>query len=298
MTSFEHEIRLFGTQGSPLSADLYRPTPQDSNGWSVVICPGYGSIKELMTNWGRALAARGYHALVVGYRGYGETPGQVGRIFPTEHVDDVRSCIRWIRAEVAGAAQRLAVLGVSYGGAVALQAAAAEGAEAVISVVGYGSGRRHLQAIRRHSEWLALLSRVRADRAKRVMTGESEVITLNEILLRDEEAQQWREDVEQQYPGMRFDVTVESVDQLIEFEPERHLPFADGTGLLVIHAGNDSIIPREEPVSVIARADEPKRLVVLDSAEHHSVHRDEQFEACLNAIQSFLDELVETKPNT
>lgn len=282
-------VRLHGPLGTPISGDLYEPPSGRSKKWGIVVCPGYGSVKELMTSWGEALAARGLRTLVIGYRGYGDTPGGIGRIFPEEHVEDARSAVRWIRASGDSGLESVAVLGVSYGGAIAVQTAAVEqGVDAAISIVGYGSGSRHLRALRRYSEWVDLLERVEADRANRVVTGESNRITLDEILLRDEEAQQWRERVEAEYPGMSFDVTVESVDRLIEFEPERHLPFRREVPFLIIHAGEDHIIPMDEATSLLQRADQPKRLVVLDGVEHHDVHQGEPFDRCLDEVESFL----------
>lgn len=277
---------MYGSLGNPVYGDLYRPEKEKANGWSLVVCPGYGSVKQLMKGWGEALAGRGFVVLVVGYTGYGDNPGGVGRIFPEENVEDVRVAIRSVSSQTETA--KVGVLGVSYGGAVAVQAAAAEPVDAAISIVGYGSGARHLRALRRHAEWLELLDRVRDDRRRRVSTGKSETITLNEILLRDQEAQEWREQVEAQYPGMRFDVTVESVDRLIEFEPEQHLPLPRSTPLLVIHAERDSIIPRDEVDSIMERASEPKHLVILEGAEHHAVHGGEHFNRCLDEIETFL----------
>lgn len=282
----ERDVLMYGSLGNPVYGDFYRPEEEKANGWSLVVCPGYGSVKQLMEGWGEALADRGFVVLVVGYTGYGDNPGGVGRIFPEENVEDVRAAIRLLGGQEEAA--KVGVLGVSYGGAVALQAAAEEPVDAAISIVGYGSGARHLRALRRHGEWLELLDRVQNDRRQRVSTGKSEVISLNEILLRDEEAQEWREQVEEQYPGMRFDVTVESVDRLIEFEPEQHLPLPRRTPLLVIHAEKDSIIPREEVDSIMTRASEPKHLVILEDAEHHAVHGGEHFNRCLDEIEAFL----------
>lgn len=288
----EKTIEFFGKSGQPLRADLYRPRVEgEPPTWALVVCPGYGSVKELMTPWARALADRGFVVLVVGYQGYGDSPGSVGRIFPDEHVEDTRAAVRWIRASENPAPDSVALLGVSYGGAVATQAAALEtGVDALISIVGYGSGSRHLRALRRYSEWLELLSLIEEDRVRRVTTGSSARISLNEILLRDEEAQEWRERVEEEHPGMRFDVTVESVDRLLEFAPENYVPFDRALPYLIIHAGQDSVVPVEEATSLYALADAPKRLEILEGIEHHAVHGGEPFERCLGEIESFLRE--------
>lgn len=284
------------TLGSSVSGDLYEPEPDQSNGRGIVVCPGYGSVKELMPQWGDGLASLGYHVLIVGYRGYGNQPGEVGRIFPDEHVEDARSAVRFLINRIPGS---IAVLGVSYGGGIAIAASALdESVEAVISIVGYGSGARHLRSLRRYGEWIELMERIRADRRDRTFEGKSEVISLDEILLRDSEAQEWRTRVEAEHPTMRFDVTLESVDRLVEFEPESHLPFDRTLPLLVMHAGADRVIPVEEAHSIIDHAKDPKRLVVIDGASHHAVHSGDVFQRCLSEIDDFLGEFAQESTQT
>lgn len=284
-------VTFHSALGSTVSGDLYEPEPGRSNGRGIVVCPGYGSVKELMRQWGNALSSLGYHVLVVGYRGYGNHPGEVGRIFPDEHVEDARSAVRFLLDRSPGP---IALLGVSYGGGIAIAGAALEeSVDAVISIVGYGSGARHLRSLRRYAEWIELTERIAADRSGRALEGKSEVISLDEILLRDSEAQEWRRQVEAEHPTMRFDVTLESVDRLVEFEPERHLPFDRHLPLLVIHAGADRVIPIDEAHSLIQRAGSPKRLVVMPDASHHAVHAGDIFQRCLGEIDGFLGELAQ-----
>lgn len=280
-------IEIHSTAGVPIKVEQWMPESTPT-GWAVVLCPGYGSIAPLMEAWGEALAALGHRCVAPWYRGYGDHPDQLGSIFPDDHVADVRSTIRWLRSE--SPVPRIAVAGVSYGGAMAIEAAGREtGVDAAISIVGYGSGARHLRAARRYHEWLTLLESIEEDRARRARTGRSARITLDEILLRDAHAQEWRSATEARFPGMRFDVTLESVDQLIEFAPERHLPFTDGTPLLIMHAAEDRMIPLEEAHRLYALAGEPKVLKIIPDADHHDVHRGEAFTMCIETADGFLE---------
>ncbi|MGH8872715.1 MAG: alpha/beta hydrolase [Acidimicrobiia bacterium] len=271
--------------------DLYPPSETVPADWGVVVAPGYGSVKDLMEDWGWSLADRGHVTCVVGYRGYGTEPDQRGRIFPQEHVEDVRAAVRWMKSEDGGRLSHVVVIGVSYGGAVALEVAAGESlVDAVVSIVGYGSGARSLQRPRDTEQWAGLLERVADDRRRRAITGASAPITLDEILMRDDEGKKWRERVEAEYPNMRFDVTVESLERLLEFAPDRHLPFSRPVPILIILAERDRMIPRSEGMIVYDKAGQPKRLVVIPEADHHDVHHGPAFERCISEIDDSLRE--------
>ncbi|HEX9645142.1 MAG TPA: alpha/beta hydrolase [Acidimicrobiia bacterium] len=288
-------VELHGTGGVTLRADLYEPVAPGS-GWSLVLCPGYASTAALMAGWGERLAAAGHLVGVPHYRGYGDG-SPVGRIFPDEHVDDARALAHLLAGAPAdGPRRRVAVVGVSYGGAVAVEAAAVDSTvDAAVSIVGYGSGARHLAALRRHHEWLDLLDRVAADRFRRARTGVSDAIEIDDVLVREEEGRRWRRQVEQLHPEMRFAITLESVDRLLTFAPDRLLPFRRHVPLLVIAAERDRMIPAKETERVHRRARHPKRLVTLPGAEHHDVHQGTAFERCLEEIEDFLTNAATTR---
>lgn len=152
---------------------------------------------------------------------------------------------------------------------------------AVASIVGWGDGERHLRALRRQHEWLAFRDRVAAARTRRVVEGVDERVDPDEILLRDPEAARWRHEMVERFPEMRFDTTLESAERIMEFQPERLLPYPPGRALLVVHAEDDRLIPVEEAHALYARAAEPKRLVVLPGIQHHGIHEGDPFEECI-----------------
>jgi pimeloyl-ACP methyl ester carboxylesterase len=284
-------VEFYSSPGVPIVADLYLPDgPAPDGGWpGVVACLGWGSVKELMQQWGEALAGRGYAVLVPDYRGFGASGGTRGQCFPDEHVEDVRAAMTYADTRSDVDSGRLSLLGVSYGGAVAVATAGVDRrVQAVISVVGYGSGARHLRAIRSSEQWEGFVERLRRDRESRVLTGVSEEIDPDEILLRDEEARAWRAEMETAYPHMAFRTTLESAEKIIEFEPERRLPYRDGTALLLIHAGDDAMVPVAESEGMHALASEPKKLVIIPGIEHHDVHRGDAFDRVIDLSDDWL----------
>lgn len=284
-------VEFYSSPGVPIGADLYLPAGRAPDaGWpGVVVCLGWGSVKELMQQWGEALADRGYAVLVPDYRGFGASGGTRGQCFPEEHVEDVRAAVTYAGARPDIDAGRISLLGVSYGGAIAVAAAGVDRrARTVISVVGYGSGARHLRAIRSTTQWEGFLERLRRDRESRVLTGVSEEIDPDEILLRDEEARAWRVEMEATYPHMAFRTTLESAEKIIEFEPERRLPFDETTALLLIHAGEDAMVPVSESERMHAAASDPKKLVIIPGIEHHDVHHGDAFARVIAASEDWL----------
>ena len=135
-------LSLLSPAGVDLAVDLYLPEgePPAAGRPVVVVCLGWGSVKELMPGWGNALAALGYAAMVPDYRGFGASGGERGRCFPEEHVEDIKSVMEHAGERPGLDGRRVGLLGVSYGGAVAVAAGTDRRCRAVISVVGYGSG--------------------------------------------------------------------------------------------------------------------------------------------------------------
>ena len=292
-------VRFFSTPGIELVADLYLPSGQAPAGGypAIVACLGWGSVKELMRTWGEALAGRGYAVLVPDYRGFGASDGERGRCFPEEHVDDIRGAVTFLTERGEVDSDRIALLGVSYGGAIAVTAGGLDDRPgAVISVVGYGSGERHLRAVRTPSEWEQFRARLHGDRRTRVLQGRSQEIDPDEILMRDAEARAWRDRVEREFPHMAFRTTLESAQKMIDFVPERHLPYPSHTPVLFIHAGADRMVPVEESRSMWQRAGEPKELIVIPDIGHHEVHSGEPFERTIRHIDEWLIAHMTTSP--
>jgi hypothetical protein len=290
-------VHFFTAPGIRLAADVYFPpgSPPAAGYPAIVVCLGWGSVKELMANWGEALAELGYLVIVPDYRGFGASGGERGQCFPEEHIDDIGVALTYIAQLPETDADRLALLGVSYGGAIAVATGGKDRRpRAVISIVGYGSGERHLRAVRTDAQWAEFRIRLKKDGLQRMLTGRSEDIDPDEILLRDEEARSWRRAMEARYPHMAFRTTLESAQKIVDFVPERSLPFASPTGALFIHAADDSMVPVDESTVMWNRADEPKKRVIIPGIGHHQVHTGEAFQLVIGHVDSWLDEHLAT----
>ncbi|GAT68165.1 ABC transporter [Planomonospora sphaerica] len=96
---------------------------------AVLLAHGFGGSKQSVRDAALRLAREGYAVLTWSARGFGRSTGQIALNSPDYEVKDVRQLVDWLakRPEVrldAGGDPRVGIAGGSYGGAIALMAAA------------------------------------------------------------------------------------------------------------------------------------------------------------------------------
>jgi len=96
---------------------------------AVLLGHGFGGTKEDVAGEARTLARAGYAVLTWSARGFGTSEGQIGLNSPDYEVKDVKGLVSWLakRPEVrldGPGDPRVGVAGASYGGGIALMAAA------------------------------------------------------------------------------------------------------------------------------------------------------------------------------
>jgi pimeloyl-ACP methyl ester carboxylesterase len=130
-----HEERLSFTnsRGDKLSGVLHHPTSGTPRG-AVILCHGMESNKnsEKIVSLGAALASRGILALRFDFSYVGESTGRFEDITYSGEVDDLRAAYALVRNRHPG---KIAILGSSMGGTVALLFAADEPAIAALVTV-------------------------------------------------------------------------------------------------------------------------------------------------------------------
>jgi acetyl esterase/lipase len=136
----EPDIAFGGSDGEPLSGDLYRPAASRPGPYPVVLIIHGGAFhvgsRSAFAHWGRLLAREGFAAFSIDY-----TLATADRPSFPDAVNDARAAIRHLREnagslDVDGA--RLAVMGCSAGATIAatlaLTAAAPDGSGAVVDL--------------------------------------------------------------------------------------------------------------------------------------------------------------------
>jgi len=285
------EAVSFYSAGLELRGVLYRPAPPRSGpAPAVVLCHGFTAVKELyLPPFARSLAAAGFAALAFDCRGFGESQGPPGRLIPDEQVEDVRQALTFLESRPDVDGRRMALFGTSFGGGIAVAAAARDPrARAVVSSVGVSDGERWLRGMRPYWEWVEFRRRVEQDRRARVLRGTSEWVERDTIAPPDPAAAAAHRAAGRLVPGRRVRLPLESADAIMEFKPESLVDRLSPRPLLVVVAGEDRRVPPEEGYRLFERAGEPKRLVELPGAGHHDVYESPVRDRLLDVVREWL----------
>ncbi|MCT9929605.1 alpha/beta fold hydrolase [Planotetraspora sp. A-T 1434] len=117
-----------GDQHVTIDATFFPPA-SGGKAPAVLLAHGFGGSKESVRAQAERLADQGYAVLTWSARGFGRSTGEIALNSPDYEVKDVRQLVDWLakRPEVrldAGGDPRVGITGGSYGGAIALMAAA------------------------------------------------------------------------------------------------------------------------------------------------------------------------------
>jgi len=262
----------FWSDGYALAGELFLPAAVDQPVPGIVLCTGIHGIKELgMPLLAQALAQAGYAALIFDYRGFGASEGPRGRLPPFERIRDARAALTVLETHPAVDTRRLAVAGLSMGGAHALSVAAFdERVRACVAIAPVTNGRRWLRSLRPEWEWRLFLEELARDRRERVRLGTPQRVPLSRIMPQDPETQVTLRELAKRFPDLVVDpdVTLDSAEALLEYEPERDVERIAPCALLLIHGQQDVLVAPDESLAAFERAREPKRLVLLDGMGH------------------------------
>jgi dienelactone hydrolase len=109
-----------------------------TNGAAVILLPGSGGAKDSTLAHAAVLAEHGYGVLALDSRGTGDSGG-LGNAWGWHGVDDVSAAVAWLRTQPEVDPARIAALGLSMGGEVALTAAASGSGLAAVVAEGVSS---------------------------------------------------------------------------------------------------------------------------------------------------------------
>ena len=271
----------FYSEGYKLVGDVYYPDdlrPGERRA-GIVLCHGYTGVKDLyLPDNARVLNEAGYMVMTFDYKGWGESAGARSRLAPYSRVADVQAAVTFLSTLPEVDADRLGIYGTSYGGATVVWVGAIDPRiQCIVSVVGIGHGRRWMRSVRRPDEWYDLLDRACEDRTKRALTGESTFVERSEILLPDRQSAELAAAARRQHPAAVNTLPLEYVDDTLGFNPEWVVDKIAPRPILFITTDNDRLVPPEESEDLYARADEPKKLVILKGYGHYEVYVEPAF---------------------
>src|SRR6267142_6167530 len=258
----------FASAGLKLSGNVRVPEglkPGEKRG-AFLVLHGFGSNKDSSNVLApsKVLSELGYVTLRFSMRGCGDSEGEFGRVICLEQVEDTRNALTFLAGHPAVDPKRIAVVGSSFGGAVAVYTGGVdERVAAVISNGGWGDGERKFRGQHKSpQDWTRFTKMLEEGRAHRAKTGKSLMVPRYEIVpipphLRNNLAKNSIEMFPAETAQSMFDFRADDVVGKIAPRP-----------LLLIHAANDSVTPTEQSVELFRRAGQPAELHLFSDADH------------------------------
>lgn len=257
----------FTSDGLKIAGILHRPDGyQEGRRYpGFLLLHGFGGNKQGAGITGEAeyLAARGYVALRFDFRGCGDSEGEHGKVICLEQVSDTRNAISYLQSRSDVDGSRIAVMGHSFGAAVAVYTGGVdERASAVISVGGWGNGERKFRAQHASPEawdkFSAMLEEGgrRAARGERMMVPRFDIVPIPEHLRHN------------MAPGSILEFPWEVVRSMYDFRADDVVGNIAPRPLLLIHPAKDSVTPTRESVEMFLRANMPTELHLFVDLDH------------------------------
>ena len=283
----------FFSEGHKLVGDLYAPdncqaTDQRAG---IVLCHGYTGVKDLyLPDNARVLNDAGYVVLTFDYKGWGNSEGARSRLAPWSRVADVQAALTFLGLQDGVDAQRLGIYGTSYGGATVVWAAALdERVKCVVSVVGVGDGRRWMRSVRHPDEWHDMLLRAKQDREQRVLSGESQLVAREQVLLPDRQSADLAARARANNPSAVGTIPLEYIDETLSHHADWVVDKIAPRPVLFINSDDDRLVPPEESQSLYDKAGEPKKLVTLSGVGHYEVYIPPAFDQVMAETQAWFN---------
>jgi len=233
---------------------------------AFLVLHGFGSNKDSSNVLApsKVLTELGYVTLRFSMRGCGDSEGEFGRVICLEQVEDTRNALTFLAGHPAVDPKRIAVVGSSFGGAVAVYSGGVdERVAAVISNGGWGDGERKFRGQHKSpQEWERFTTMLADGRAHRERTGKSLMVPRYDIVpipphLRNNLAKNSIEMFPAETAQSMFDFRADNVVGKIAPRP-----------LLLIHAANDSVTPTEQSIELFKRANQPAELHLFSEVDH------------------------------
>ena len=233
---------------------------------AFLVLHGFGGNKESRgaVVIAEQLARWGYVAMRFDFRGCGESGGERGRILCLDQVADTSHALSYMGSRADVDRQRIALVGSSFGAAVAIYTGGADGrVAAVISSGGWGDGERKFRG--QHptpAAWERFTRMLEEGRRHRERTGQSlmvprfDIVPIPERLRRNISA------------GSITEFPAETVQSMVDFRADDMAGKIAPRPLLLLHSANDSVTPTEESIELFRRATQPAELHLLSEVDH------------------------------
>ena len=295
----------FDAEGVALRGWLYLPDGAATPLPTVVMAHGFSAVKEMyLDSFAEVFAGAGLGVLVFDNRNFGASGGEPRQeIDPWAQVRDYRHAITWARTRPELDGDRIGVWGSSYsGGHVLVLGAIDKRVKCVVAQVPLVSGFRNIQRLVRQDFVAGNRAMFDEDRAARYVGKAPAMIPVVDpdpmavSSLPTPDSWAWfSETGRTRAPAWRNEVTLRTVELLMEYEPGTYVERISPTPLLMVVAAGDHLTPFDLALDAYRRALEPKRLVLLGGG-HFGAYTDDFAASSTAARDWFVEHLAAGPP--
>jgi fermentation-respiration switch protein FrsA (DUF1100 family) len=273
----------FSSNGMSCAGWLYVPEDlqEGEERPAIVMAHGFSAVKEMyLANFAEKFEEAGFVVLVFDYRYFGDSEGEPrGRLIPAEQHEDYKNAITWISQRAEVDPDRIGIWGSSYsGGHVLYLTSFDKRIKAAVAQVPLVNGWQNAQRLMRPDVFDEFLAALAQDRAQRYTegTGASVPVVAPEgepSALPTPESYEWFTHAgETIAPNWRNEVSLESMEAFLEYNPAGSIHLISPTPLLIVVAEKDTLTPTDLAIEAYERALEPKSLVILEGAKHFDAY--------------------------
>ncbi|HXF86741.1 MAG TPA: alpha/beta fold hydrolase [Xanthobacteraceae bacterium] len=206
----------------------------------------------------------GYVTLRFDMRGCGASEGERGRILCLDQVSDTRNALTFLAQHSQVDAERIGLIGSSFGAAVAIYTGGVDRrVAAVISSGGWGDGERKFRGQHPTPEaWAKFTAMLEEGRRYRERTGKSLMVP--------------RYDIVPIPPHLRGHLSAGSIEMfpaetaqsMYDFRADDVVGNIAPRPLLLLHSSTDSVTPTEQSIELFKRAGKPTDLHLFADVDH------------------------------
>jgi pimeloyl-ACP methyl ester carboxylesterase len=206
----------------------------------------------------------GYATLRFDMPGCGESEGEKGRLICLEQVEAVRQALSMLAQHPQVQPARIAVLGSSFGAAVAVYAGGVDQRiAAVISASGWGHGERKFRGQHPTPEAFAKFTAMLEEGKRHLArTGKSLMVPRYDIVPIPDHM---RTHV---VPGSIQMFPAETAQSMYDFRAEDVVAAIAPRPLLLLHSASDSVTPVEQSIGLFRHAGQPSELHLFADTDH------------------------------
>ncbi len=265
----------FLSDGIELAGDLHLPEDYKEGEKlpAIIILHGFIGSKDnshseimarMFTDWG-------YASLRFDFRGCGKSGGERGYVLCHDQVSDTKNALNWLLQRPEIDPDRVALIGHSFGAAVACYTAAIDQRfAAIISSCGWGHGERKFQGQHPGEKWDKFLALLENGRAEKERTGKAPMVPRFDVVPM---AAHLRKNLS---PQAQMEVSADTAQSMFDFKAEEVIHWIAPRPVLFLHASNDTVTPTEQSVRMWELAGHPKDLVLISGTDHFPLSGDDE----------------------